>query len=361
MRKIKKYFSFLNTLSILLLLVSSNLIAKNNYKMGHKLITYKVCNIKKSAPSVQSCTSNTVGSGSCMDSRKTIDIILKNYADSTSKDSTIIPCFAQKKKTLISLYLTPYFKGVDINHIDRIKIKKFKDSWADKIPTRNQSLGELKRILNYALEYDYIKVVPKFDRIPKSRERQKVASIATIREVLPYVFDEYYSRMFHLLEIYPIRPCELRCLRWKDIDIKKRKLTVQRHLSDGIELDGRKSIAADNENGKGKITYPITDSALLVISGLTRSINKNDLLFSSKRGIQKFISHTVLPNHWRAACKLAKVPYFEPYEIKHARAFEISENNNGNIKETMDALGHTNINTTMRYIKGETNLSNIFN
>lgn len=272
----------------------------------------------------------------------------------------ISPGALRKKKTLAKLHLKPYFTGIDVNSISSVKIKIFKDSWTDRLPTRNHSLAELKRILNWCCEYELIKSVPKFDPIPKTKQRNNVASIATVREVLPFVEDEYYLKIFKLLGIYPIRPCEVRCLRWKDINIRKKTITIQRHLSDGVELDGRKSIDIDNENGKGKISYPLTDEAINIIKSLQRSIDKNNLLFPSKRDIFKFISHSVLPFHWSKACKAAKVTYFEPYEIKHARASEISENNNGNVKITMDALGHTNINTTMRYIKSDSSFTEIF-
>ncbi len=272
----------------------------------------------------------------------------------------ISPATLRKKKTLISLHLLPYFKGIEIGYVDRVKIKKFKDSWADQFSTRNQCLGELKRILNYAFEYEYIKSVPKFDKIPKSRSREKIAHISTIREVLPFVDDVYYYRIFRLLDIYPIRPCEVRCLRWKDIDFRKKTITIQRHLSDGVELDGRKSIDIDSESGKGKITYPLTSDARTILKEVRSSINIDDLIFESKRKKGAFISHTVLPDHWRKACKLAGVEYFEPYEIKHARATEITEQNNGNLKLTMDVLGQTNVNTTLRYIQKGSNLKEVF-
>lgn len=271
----------------------------------------------------------------------------------------ISPGGLRKKKSLIKNHLEPYFKGIDINSINRVMIKKFKDSYVDKFRTRDLALGELKRILNYALEYEDIKTIPLFEPIPKAKQRKSVASISTIREVLPLVDDEYYYKLFKICETYPIRPCEVRCLRWKDINFRKRTITIQRHLSDGVEMDGRKSIDIDSESGKGSITFPLTDDVVMILKSVQRSINKDDLVFPSKRDREKFISHTVLPDHWSKACKKAGVEYFEPYEIKHAKAFEITTQT-GNLKSTMDALGHTNINTTMRYLREETNLKEIF-
>lgn len=234
----------------------------------------------------------------------------------------------------------------------------FRDSFTDKLRTRDQATSELQTMLRYAHKYELVSSIPFFDKIPKSNKRKNIPSMEVIKSIIPFL-PVRYKDIFTILTIYPIRPSELRCLRWNDIDLINNKLTIQRHLSDSKELKGRKSISIDSP--KGKIVYPITIEIGQILISMNYPLDRNALVFPSPNNPDKFLSKSALPKQWRIACKKAGVEYFEPYEIKHARATEISKNNNGDVIKTMEATGHTNVNTVMRYIDTKTNLSEIFN
>lgn len=261
------------------------------------------------------------------------------------------------KKSLIKNHLLPYFKDIDINKITSARLNHFRDSFVSKLRTRDKALSELKTILNYANKVEMLDKMPHFERIERSKKRKKIPDIQTVKRVINHV-DDYYKDCFKLLAIYPIRPCEIRCLRWKDVNLFNNTITIQRHMSGRIEQDGRKSLNLEHE--KGKMVYPLIDEAKEIFLNLTRVLDQELLIFPSKISQTKIMSHSALPEAWNRACDKAGVERFHSYEIKHARITEISEMSNGNMMEVMEATGHTNLNTVMRYAKNNTDLSKIF-
>lgn len=280
-----------------------------------------------------------------------------NHHENRLKRNEITIEGIRDKKFLINKYINPFFGKMYINKVNPIKIDDFKDSFTEKFRTRDKALAELRTILRFAHKKEMINSVPHFEIIPRSKQRKEVATIEEVKKVLPHV-NEYYQDAFKILAIYPIRPSELRCLRWVDVDFKESTITIQRHMSGSEEIKGRKSLKDGHD--KSIIVYPLTSDAILILKSKPHAINKDLLIFPSKAGHNKVMSKNALPENWNKACDKAGVKRFHSYEIKHARITEITELSGGNMVEVMAASGHTNINTVMRYSKGKAKLDKIF-
>jgi integrase len=279
------------------------------------------------------------------------------YCAGKLKRKELTPSSLRRKKGLIDKYLTPYFSNISIDKITSPMIKQFKNGFIDKLRTRDLALSELKTMLNHALEYGLIQKLPVFEKIPKSKRRKNILTIEEALEIISFVDNNIYKACFSLMSIYPIRPSEVRALKWKDIDFKKNTITIQRHVSDNHIIEGRKSLSVEHD--KSSITYPLTSESIIILNSVPRSINEDVLIFLGKQG--GVISQNTLPRAWRKACANAKKEYVQPYEIKHARLSEIAEHTKGDIVKMMAASGHTNANVLLdRYIRNRTDLKEIF-
>lgn len=225
-------------------------------------------------------------------------------------------------------------------------IKKFKSSFTDKLRTRDQSLSELKTILNYAYEYELIQRMPRFERIPKAKVKESILSFEQAAEVVQAMDEQFYIDAFSILLIYPIRPGELRVLQWQDIDFKKQTITIQRHLSDGAVLPGRKSQGLDK--AKGKMSFPLTPEAKEIFSRRRDTLVDTHFIFHGRKGKDHFMSPTTLPRIWNKTREKMGLKYTAAYEMRHALGTKIYKETK-DIYAASELLGHTNITTTTRY------------
>ena len=279
------------------------------------------------------------------------------YHERRFKRNEITKAGFRRKKGLVENYLIPHFKRIDIGRINASMIKQFKNKFTEMLRTRDLALSELKTLLSFAFEFDYIQKIPKFDKIPKSKKRKNILTIEEAIEIINYVNHPTYRACFSLMTIYPIRPGELRALTWEDVDFKEKSIHIRRHISDNQIVEGRKSIKVDHE--KGSITYPLTKEAELILKSLPIGFKKSELVFKGVQG--GLISQNVLPRAWKKACNLAGKKYVSCYEIKHARLSEIAEQTSGDIVKMMAAGGHTNPNILLeRYVRNRSDLTDIF-
>jgi integrase len=261
---------------------------------------------------------------------------------------------------LINRELMPFFKNVEINRINNPMISRFKDTYKDKFRTRDLALGELKAILNQAVKDEMINTCPKFDPIPRSRTRKEVISMDLAKQTIALMHKEMYRDMYTLLTIYPMRPCELRALKWENIDFVKDEFTITHHFSDEVRIAGRKSIKEDED--KGRITYPMNAEARIIFNKYRPqtlvSMNwKEQYVFIGRFG--NHISGETLADAWRNARK--KLGHsFEAYECRHATTSELYNKLNGDLVKLKNVSGHTNVSTLERYVRSKTDMRDLF-
>lgn len=270
---------------------------------------------------------------------------LQDY-DKRYKRKEITAGGLKRKKILVLVHLLPFFKGVDINQISAPKIKEFSSSYTDKLRTRDMAIAELKTMLNYALEYELIQRLPKFEKLAKSKKRHVTLTVNEVKRVINKMPEQRHKDMFNLILTYSIRPGELRALQWRDINFKEGTVTFQRHISANEVIEGRKSVSI--ENPKGRLVRPLTPDVLEILMRQPRSLVDSDFVFPGARGNDRPMSQNTLPRIWNATREKMKLGYVASYEIRHASGTE-KYLKHKDIYLISEDLGHTNINTTTRY------------
>jgi integrase len=302
-----------------------------------------------------------------------------HYASAKSKDSLIFKNYVLKylahqerrllrkeispkglhdKKGLINRELLPFFGRMEIFRINENVIREFKDLYVDKLRTRDLALGELKALLNQA-ERDGMGKAPKFDPIPRSKKRDdtitKELALKTIEAMPKQIYRDFYT----LLLIYPIRPGELRALKWSEVNLAKGEFTVCWHFSNEIRTEGRKSIKKDKK--EGSITFPISPEAreIFLRQRSAAIVSLNEYVFLSRFG--RFLSEATVWEAWNLARKRLDPPHeFAPYECRHASASELYKKLNGDLIRMKEVIGMTNTATLERYVTDRSDNRGLF-
>lgn len=247
-----------------------------------------------------------------------------------------------KKKKSYGNHLS-FFNEVDIRNISSGMIFEFHESWTEKLRTRDLVTQELRTILSYAYDIEAIKKMPKFPKM-KPAQKRKVENFLSIEEqqkIINEIDNPIYKAMVKVLSIYAMRPCEVRALKWKDINFREGYICISRHFTDGTTLkEGRKS----NDQSH---YLPIVKDFYEAMMEIPKSIVKDDFVFKGKNG--GAVGDRVLARAWHNAREKAGVHYVQLYEgTKHSRLSQLKSSGVSEEK-LIELSGHTNIKTLQRY------------
>lgn len=260
----------------------------------------------------------------------------------------ISPAGLKDKKTIIKNHLD-YFNDKDIAFITPKIIKDFYSKSKASERMRDRAVAELKTIMNYALdELELIKYVPKFPEISSSKMVRSDRFITPDQQeiIISKIENPIHKAAIKILALYALRPCEVRSLKWKDIDLHKEVIYIRSHISLGKEIPGRKSVADDVHE------LPLIDKFREAISVIPRSINENDYLFKGRNG--GAIGDNVLRIAWNDACKLARIKNVSLYQgTKHSTLSYLAKNNSD--AKLRKLSGHTNEKILHRYAQANLN------
>lgn len=262
----------------------------------------------------------------------------------------ISPKSFEAKQSAVA-HLRKYFGTFEINRINRGHVAKFKASFTQHFRARDLALGELKTMLNYAVENELIKEAPPFAKIDRSSKREEVITAAEALRVIGMIESPTVRAIVIMLAAYPVRPSEMRALQWRDLDYARNEVTFGRHFSGDVLMDGRKS------STKG-VTLPITAALKDYLRSLPMPLNREEFIFTLPG--QSFIKKRQLEYYWSAAAAKAKVDS-TLYELRHAKLTDIAEKSNGNILTMLKASGHTNSKILLeRYVRPEVDMKEYF-
>lgn len=270
----------------------------------------------------------------------------------------ITPKALRDKKSLINVHLVPAFGSKDLIQITRQAVTAYLDGLADRKRVHDLAIGELKTILNQAEKDGKIKHAPKFDKIPKARRRDDIIPMELVLKTIEAIPQKLYRDMFTLMTIYPLRPSEIRALRWKDFSpTGKTMLYVRGHFSDEKWIDGRKSIS---EGDKAVMKYDRSQRAMAILNDYRatamRAIDpETDWIFKGIHGTH--VQDEALADAWRTARKIVGHDH-QLYEIRHRCLTEFGKRVGGDVMKMTAFSGHTNPTTLMeRYIRDDSDLS----
>lgn len=259
----------------------------------------------------------------------------------------ITPGGLRSKKSIAKNHLVPHFGNMDIRDINAAKIQLYFESYTAKLRSRDKSIQELRCILKYAHKLEIISKMPILPSIEKAKSRdvENFPSVDLQNEIIGHIENPIYKAMIRVLALYALRPCEVRAMMWKDLDLNNRVVKIQRHFSgkDTI-IDGRKSL---QKHEKGGVHYlPMLSEFIEILNGIPRR-GPEDFIFKGKRGLA--VSHDTILQTWNKACEKANVSGIQLYEgTKHARMSYLKSLGYSD-NELMLVTGHSTVEALQRY------------
>lgn len=253
------------------------------------------------------------------------------YVMSNNKHSEI-----RNKRAMITSSLIPFFGRFILDQISAQKIEEYKSAKmkADfKNKTINNHLSCLRKCLNTAQEWGTIEQVPRI-RLLKVPPPETFFLSPPECNALLAMADGTWREMILIVLRTGLRFGELAALRWEDLDLERRILTIQRSIVKG-------KLGSTKGNKIRKI--PLASD---VVDAFERKVRDGSYVFTSGTGAS--LRHETCRARIRALAKLAGLRPIGWHTLRHTFASHLA-NNGIAIQVIQSLLGHSDIKTTMRY------------
>jgi len=216
-------------------------------------------------------------------------------------------------------------------------ISLYPESWSQK--TVNNYSSIVKMIFQFALKMGYIKSNP-YEQVELPKGRKKTNRTAPTEEEVNIIcnsIDEFCGFLPYFVLFTGLRRGEAMALQWKDIDFKKKLITVNKSVSWHSNTPYIKE--PKTEKGKRKVVL----LECLEKELLKRKGKKKDLVFSVDGELYKNSKLTRDFNKYKKATGLSDVTL---HRLRHGYATMLEEVNVA-LKTRQELLGHANITTTL--------------
>jgi integrase len=288
--------------------------------------------------------------------------VLRNYVEKMYlpgyeekiKSGEVQAKYIDDKKSLLRLHILPYFGNLELRNITAPLINAHKKKFNTR-RIHHQARAELKCCLNQAVQDGMLTVAPPFEKIPKAETRQDIITNDLIDKTINALKSKVYQDICRIMTMYPLRPSEVRALRW--IDISETHLHVRGHFSKEVWVKGRKSI---KEGKKSELRYKMEPEAWDIFkeykSNLSKITRIDDYVFKAVNG--RHVTKYALCHAWRVAREDVGHKH-QLYDIRHRCLTDHSVRHNGNIVKMMKFSGHTTPTVLLnRYIHDDSDPEN---
>ena len=146
--------------------------------------------------------------------------------------------------------------------------------------------------------------------------------------------------MLHLAVDTGMRPAELFALRWANVDLGTRTVTVSESLEN---LGGRKRVKETKTGGIRRITISENTARLLKVHRTA----VNGIIWRTCEGEAQHKSN-LRARWWVPLCKKAGLPGLRLYDLRHTCA-TLLLSGGVPVKVVSDRLGHSDVLTTLRH------------
>jgi len=254
------------------------------------------------------------------------------YVKNNNKPSEI-----RGKRYVLGTHLVPFFgksridkiPGIDI---ERYKAKKIKKGLTNK--TINNHLTVLSKCLRTAEEWLELEGLPKIKKLKVPPQKFDFLSQEESRLLLKNAEGVWHDMILTALKT-GLRLGELRGLKWGDIDLKKRTLTVRRSAY-------RHDCFVSPKSNKER-TVPFSTELHSTLAGRE---HETGFVFSVKPGVH--LKNMDCYRKLRKACAKSGIRRIGWHVLRHSFASHLIEVG-AHLKAVQELLGHSNIQTTMRY------------
>lgn len=261
---------------------------------------------------------------------------------------------SEGRRSILSLnnnYLIPFFGDMYIFDITSGLIKQFELEWqavgnAKTTRQRDKCIDLLYGILKLAKELELIKDIPSIPKTEKSKRKTDSIDFETQELILSKVSSHLAA--FKLMRLYMMRPCEIRSLKWGDINRKDGVLHIRSHFSNKVEMQGRKSIKnPDNDFFDHQV--PLYAEFYEIMKDVPISLNKDEYIFKTKTG--KPLYESALRKIWNAAVKKAGVSHIDLYSGLKRSSGQLLTNAGALPDQVRILMGQTSLESTSHYIR----------
>jgi integrase len=254
------------------------------------------------------------------------------YVKNNNKQSEI-----NNKRNILKSCLIPYFGKKYIEQINNYDIEKYKNFLLQdrklSPKTINNQLSVLSRCLKSAVEWDLLKYLPNIKLLKVPPQKYDYLTESESKLLLQNANGVWQDMILLVLQT-GLRFGELIALRWQDIDLEKKVLTVNRNIVKGVEGSPKSNKAR---------TVPLTSSILYMLKE-----KKKDCEFIFHDTDKNPLKYGNCMHHLHRACKKAGLRIIGWHVLRHSFASQLVSKNNS-IVAIKELLGHSDIKTTMRY------------
>ncbi|WP_038055594.1 tyrosine-type recombinase/integrase [Thermodesulfobacterium hydrogeniphilum] len=232
--------------------------------------------------------------------------------------------------------LLEVFKGKELEEItqeDLLKYQMLRKSQGVSNRTVNKEIACLRAMLNWAIDMGYIKGhrIKKFPMLP---ETKRLHAFLTEEELQKLLKALEHNRLLKLRVLFNVltglRPKEIACLEWQDVDFENKVLYVRSKPENPIK-DYQERI------------IPLCEEALKVLKE-AKKLSKGRYVFS--RNDKPVFS---IRKQLERACEKAGLRKVFPYMLRHSFAV-LCLKSGVNIYDLKNLMGHSEIETTERYL-----------
>ena len=225
-------------------------------------------------------------------------------------------------------HLLRSFEGILVLEISVADVEQYKNNRRKEVSpaTVNRELACLKHMLNKAVHWGYLTEYPlrnvKNFKEPPGRVRY-LTDIET--EILLNCCYDHIKSIVILALNTGMRKGEILSLKWSDVDMKNRNITVRRTKNNEVR------------------TIPMTDTLYNMLKTMGQQIGEQ-YVFSNEEGKP----YGDIKTGFKAALRRAEIKNFRFHDLRHTFASKLMMNG-ADIGSVQKLLGHKDITMTMRY------------
>ena len=275
-------------------------------------------------------------------------------------------------------YLIPTFKNLTIKELERYDYSTFVEKLVENLsPKKTEDIViKLKSILNYANDVYGASISEKKIKSPKvHNEPLKILSRKECERLEKTCKEDNSLQSIGILIALEtgLRIGEICALKWKNIDVENRVIkvrqTLQRIYREESELKAEEKIENKNDsksyeaNNKARTSrtkilmntpksensirdIPINDKLYRVLIQYKKTLNDEDFVLTGSK--KKYYEPRTYENIFRRMLLKSKVKKYNFHILRHTFATNCI-NAGMDIKALGEVLGHSEVNTTMRY------------
>ena len=257
--------------------------------------------------------------------------------------SQLEPASQLKYNNLLKCQINPWLGGVKLSDISMARVEEWKialskqDKWA--FSTLNDAIAFLKRILNYAVEIEYLESnrIAKAKPFKESPTDFRFMNVDEIQKLTGWLWDNepgYY--LFYMVALNTgLRLGEIAGLKWDCVDLERRQITVRRSYQYSTN-----SVVEKTKTNKIR--------CVPVNLALVEVLRSEKLRSNSEFVVPDWENYGRMAARTRRYCKRANVREVTFHDLRHTFASQFMMHG-GNLYDLKKILGHTSVVMTERY------------